>query len=166
MGFQEVYSQKFYPSSEELWAEMLVDIIRTAAEEHEECMKSLDDVKAQKQTKYIGVGKVSKPKSQNVIPSTVSAFQTGKLHKEIQLNTREGPIEEIQKSFQLSPRTLRKESHMTPAQPESTVCWKCGEAGHKKKDCMAILFCTNCSRNNHTTRKCRQVFKENCMCCK
>ena len=75
MGFQAVKSPKFYPSSEELWAEMLVDIIRTAAEEHEECMKSLDDVKAQRQTKHIGVGKTSKPKSQNVIPSTVSAFQ-------------------------------------------------------------------------------------------
>ena len=38
-------------------------------------MKSLDDVKAQRQTKHIGVGKTSKPKSQNVIPSTVSVFQ-------------------------------------------------------------------------------------------
>ena len=125
MGFQAVNSPKFYPSSEQLWEEMLLDIIRTAAEEHEECMKSLDDVKVQRQTNHIGVGKVSKPKSQNVIPSTVSAFQTGELCQEIQLNTREGPIEEIQKSFQLSPRTTRKESHMTPAQPESTVCWKC-----------------------------------------
>ena len=75
MGFQTVKSPKFYPSSEQLWAEMLVDIIRTAAEEHEECIKSLDDMKAQRQTKHIGVGKTSKPKSQNVIPSTVSAFQ-------------------------------------------------------------------------------------------
>ena len=54
---------------------MPVDIIRTAAEEHEECMRSLDDVKAQRETKHIGVGKTLKPKSQNVIPSTVSAFQ-------------------------------------------------------------------------------------------
>ena len=75
MGFQAVKSPKFYPSSKQLWAEMLVDIFKTAAEEHEECMKSLDDVKAQRQTKDIGVGKMSKPKSQNVIPSTVSAFQ-------------------------------------------------------------------------------------------
>ena len=75
MGLQAVKSPKFYPSSEQLWAEMLIDIIRTAAEEHEECMKSLDDVKAQRQTKHIGVGKMSKPKSQNVIPLTVSAFQ-------------------------------------------------------------------------------------------
>ena len=75
MGFQAVKSPKFYQSSEQLWAEMLVDIIKTAAAEHEECMKSLDDMKAQRQTKHIGVGKTSKPKSQNVIPSTVSAFQ-------------------------------------------------------------------------------------------
>ena len=46
MGFIAVKSPKFYPSSEQLWAEMPVDIITTAAEEHEECMKSLDDVKA------------------------------------------------------------------------------------------------------------------------
>ena len=75
MGFQAVKSPKFYPSSEQLWAEMPIDIIRTAAEEHEECMKSLDDMKAQRQTKHIGVGKTPKPKSHNVIPSTVSAFQ-------------------------------------------------------------------------------------------
>ena len=73
MGFQAVKSPKFYPSSEQLWAKMPVDIIRTAAEEHEECMKSLDDMKAQRQTKHIGVGKTSKPKSfsafQRVVPN-------------------------------------------------------------------------------------------------
>ena len=37
---------KFYPSSEQVWAEMPVDIIKTASEEHEQCMKSLDDVRA------------------------------------------------------------------------------------------------------------------------
>ena len=62
MGFQAVKSPNFYPSSEQLWAEMLVDIIRTAAEEHEECIKSLDDVKAQRQIKHIGAQKISKPK--------------------------------------------------------------------------------------------------------
>ena len=45
-GFQAIKTQKFYPSHEQLWAEMLVDIIRTASEEHEQCMKSLDDVRA------------------------------------------------------------------------------------------------------------------------
>ena len=105
-------------------------------------------------------GQLSEDLSRQVISKYQRRFQ------EIQLNTREDPIEEIHKSFQLSVRTITKESHVTPAQPESTVCWKCGEASHKKKDCMAILFCTNCSRNNHTTSKCRQVFKENCTNCK
>ena len=45
-GFQAIKTPKFYPSNEQLWAEMLVDIIRTALEEHEECMKSLDDITA------------------------------------------------------------------------------------------------------------------------
>ena len=39
-GFQAVKTPKFYPSREQLWAEMPVDIIRTALEEHEECMKT------------------------------------------------------------------------------------------------------------------------------
>ena len=45
-GFQAIKTLKFYPSHEQLWAEMLADIIRTASEMHEECMKSLDDVRA------------------------------------------------------------------------------------------------------------------------
>ena len=45
-GFQAVKTPKFYPSSEQLWTEMPVDIIKTASQEHEECMKSLDDVRA------------------------------------------------------------------------------------------------------------------------
>ena len=74
-GFQAVKTPKFYPSSEQLWAEMPVDIIKTASEEHEECMKSLDDVRTQRQMKHIGVGKMSKPKGQKEILSTASAFQ-------------------------------------------------------------------------------------------
>ena len=66
---------KFYPSSEQLLAEMPVDIIKTASEEHEECMKTLDDVRAQRQTKHIVVGKTSKPKGQKEISLTASAFQ-------------------------------------------------------------------------------------------
>ena len=52
-----------------------VDIIRKASEEHEECMKSLDDVRIQKQPKHMGVGKSSKQKDQTNIPSVTSAFQ-------------------------------------------------------------------------------------------
>ena len=47
MGFQAVKSPKFYPSSQQLWTEMPVEIIRTAAEEHEECMKR-ENTKASK----------------------------------------------------------------------------------------------------------------------
>ena len=52
-----------------------MDIIRTASEEHEECMTRLDDVRAQRQTKHIGVGKMSKPKGQKEISLTTSAFR-------------------------------------------------------------------------------------------
>ena len=74
-GFQAIKTPKFYPTHEQLWAEMLVDIIRTTSEEHEECMKSLDDVRAQRQRKHIGVGKMSKSKGQKKISSTTSVFQ-------------------------------------------------------------------------------------------
>ena len=69
--------------------------------------------------------------SEDLRRQVVSEYQ--RRFQEIQLNTRKGPIEETQKSFQLSPRATREESHETPAQPEPTVCWKCGEAGHRRK---------------------------------
>ena len=60
MGFQVLKSPTFYPTSIQLWSEMPVDIIRKASEEHEECMKSLDDIRIQKQLKHTGIGKSSK----------------------------------------------------------------------------------------------------------
>ena len=75
MGFQTVKTPKFYLTGTQLWVEMLVDIIRKASEEHEECMKSLDDVRMQQQPKHTGVGKTSQPKAPNNIQSTSSAFQ-------------------------------------------------------------------------------------------
>ena len=49
MGFQAVKSPTFYPTSVQLWLEMPADIIRKVSEEHKECMKSLDDIRIQKQ---------------------------------------------------------------------------------------------------------------------
>ena len=51
---------------------MSVDIFRKAAEEHEECMKSIDDAKNRSQVKHIGIGK----KSDRIdkIPSVMSAL--------------------------------------------------------------------------------------------
>ena len=40
-GLQILRAPKFHPSGVYLWAEMPVDIIRKAAEEHEECIKTL-----------------------------------------------------------------------------------------------------------------------------
>ena len=51
---------------------MPVDIIRKAAEEHEECMKSIDDVKNRSQVKHIGIGKTSERIDK--MPSVTSAF--------------------------------------------------------------------------------------------
>ena len=49
-----------------------MDIIRRAAEEHEECMKNIDEAKNRSQVKHIGIGKTSKRTSK--IPSVMSAF--------------------------------------------------------------------------------------------
>ena len=72
VGLQVLRTPKFYPSGVDLWAEMPVDIIRKAAEEHEECMKSIDDTKNRSQVKHIGIGKTSKRIDR--IPSVTSAF--------------------------------------------------------------------------------------------
>ena len=58
-GLQVLRTLKFYPSGVDLWAEMPVDIIRKAAQEHEECMKSINDAKNRSQVKHIGIGKTS-----------------------------------------------------------------------------------------------------------
>ena len=75
MELQPIKMPRFYPSDTQLWVEMPVDIIRKAAEEHEECMKSLDDARMQKQPKHIGTGKTSRPKNPGEITSNASAFQ-------------------------------------------------------------------------------------------
>ena len=51
---------------------MPVDIIRKAAEEHEECMKRIDDAKNRSQVKHIGIEKTSDRIDK--IPSIMSAF--------------------------------------------------------------------------------------------
>ena len=73
VGLQMLRTLKFYPSGVDLWAEMPVDVIRKAVEEHEECMKSIDDPKSRVQVKHIGMGKTSKRIDK--IPSITSAFQ-------------------------------------------------------------------------------------------
>ena len=42
----------YYPLGVDLWAEMPVKIIKKAAEEHEECMMSIDDARSSQQIKH------------------------------------------------------------------------------------------------------------------
>ena len=72
VGLQTLRTPKFYPLGVDLWAEMPVDIIRKAVEEHEECMMSIDDARSKKQLKHIGMRKMSK--GLDKIPSITSAF--------------------------------------------------------------------------------------------
>ena len=57
----------------DLWAEMPIKIIKKVAEEHEECMMSIDDARSRQQIKHIGIGKTSK--GMNNIPLMTSALQ-------------------------------------------------------------------------------------------
>ena len=52
---------------------MPVEIIKKAAEEHKECVMSIDDARSRQQIKHIRIGKTSK--GTNNIPSMTSAFQ-------------------------------------------------------------------------------------------
>ena len=72
-GLTSVKTTIYYPSGVDLWAEMHVKIIKKAAEEHEECMMSIDDARSRQQIKHIGIGRTSK--GTNNIPSMTSAFQ-------------------------------------------------------------------------------------------
>ena len=47
-------------------------------------------------------------------------------------------------------QNLRYEDHKVARLP---ICWRCGEVGHMKKDCTKVLYCTNCGKNNHITRR-------------
>ena len=64
---------KFYPSGVELWAETPADIMKKEAEEHEECMKNIDEAKDRLQVKHIGIGKSLE--RTNKIPSCHVSFQ-------------------------------------------------------------------------------------------
>ena len=59
----------------------------------------------------------------------------------------------------------RKEGYEASAPTKQLLCWRCGEAGHRKKHCMKILFCTNCGKNGHTSNKCRLLLREACTYC-
>ena len=52
--------------------------------------------------------------------------------------------EEIQGIAKPTTRALRKEGHEVSVRREPLICWRCGEMGHKKKDCVKRLFCINC----------------------
>ena len=41
---------------------------------------------------------------------------------------------------------LRKEGYEASVPTEQLLCWRCGEAGHRKKYCMKTLFCANCGK--------------------
>ena len=73
MGLPALKTLIYYRSGVDLLAEMPVKIIKKAAEEHEECMMSINDARSRQQIKHIGIRKTSK--GMNNIPSTTSAFQ-------------------------------------------------------------------------------------------
>ena len=64
--------------------------------------------------------------------------------KELCRNEQMQTNEEIQGIAEPITRALSKEGHEVPTPREPLTCWKCGETGHRKKDCVKLLFCVNC----------------------
>ena len=83
----------------------------------------------------------------------------------IHQGTRTKQTTETQRILELSQRNLRKEGYEASVLMDQLISWRCSEVGHRKKDCMKALFCTNCGRNGHTTNKCRQLLGETCTYC-
>ena len=84
--------------------------------------------------------------------------------QKIQEIYRRGRIKQTTEIYRLPepPKgNLRKEDYEAPAPMEQLLCWRCGKAGHRKKDCMRILFC---GKSGHTSNKCRQL-RETCTYC-
>ena len=52
---------------------------------------------------------------------------------------------------------LRENNNEVRVPAEQVTCWRCGESGHRKKECWKILFCTNCGKQGHNSNKCRQM---------
>ena len=71
--------------------------------------------------------------------------------QEIHRGVRTKQTTEIYRVPEPPQRNLRKEGYEASAPMDQLLCWRCGQAGHRKKDCMKTLVCTNCGKNGHTT---------------
>ena len=125
--YRVLRTPKFYPSGVDFWAEMLVDIIRKAAEEHEECMKSIDDAKNRSQVKHIGIGKTSERIDK--IPSVMSAFNRvtpskSKGHKALSFLKERGCQEAITMAAKFqNPRRSEQTNEVDASSSRSVMTW-------------------------------------------
>ena len=73
--------------------------------------------------------------------------------QDIHWGVRTKQTTEIYRVLEPQQRNLRKEGYEASAPMDQLLCLRCGEAGHRKKDCIKTLFHTNCGKNGHTTDK-------------
>ena len=85
--------------------------------------------------------------------------------QEIHRRSKMKQTTETYRVLELLQGNLRKEGYEVSAPTEQLLCWRCGKAGHRKKDCLKTLFCTNCGKNGHTFNKCRQLVRGACTYC-
>ena len=91
-----------------------------------------------------------------------------KLPAEDSRNTWRGRTKQTTETYRIPEPTQgnsRKEGYEALAPTEQLLCWRCGKAGHKKRDCMKTLFCANCGKNGHTSNKFRLLLREACTYC-
>ena len=98
-------------------------------------------------------------------PETTDGAKLSTKIQEIHQGIRTKQTTEIHRVLEPPQRNQRKEGYEAPAPMDQLICWRCGEVGHRKKDCMKAMFCTNCCKNRHTTNKCRQLLREKCTYC-
>ena len=85
--------------------------------------------------------------------------------QEIHRRSKMKQTTETYRILELLQGNLRKEGYEVSAPTEQLLCWRCGETGHRKKDCLKTLFYTNCGKNGHTFNKCRQLVRGACTYC-
>ncbi|XP_009996153.1 PREDICTED: endogenous retrovirus group K member 9 Gag polyprotein-like [Chaetura pelagica] len=51
---------------------------------------------------------------------------------------------------------LRPRGRPTTKQSPNTVCYRCGQQGHIRKQCRVQVWCENCKLNSHSTMACRR----------
>ena len=66
---------------------------------------------------------------------------------------RSKQIRENYRTAEWSQIRLQENNNETKIQSEQMTCWRCGEIGHRKKECWKTLFCIHCGKQGHNASR-------------